>query len=211
MVRFIGISNHKLSAAMEAAASGLYDTIQFPLSSISSDKDLKLVDECRKHDVGLIAMKGLSGGLITNAASTFAFLRQYDNVLPIWGIQRERELDEFLSFEKNPPLLDDDMWCIIEKDRKDLAGSFCRACGYCMPCPAGIPIPTAARMSLLLRRAPYQQYLADDWKEKMELITECRECGQCRKRCPYGLDTPNLLKGMLDDYRQFSREHKVKI
>ncbi len=209
MVRFIGITNHKLSLAIEAATSGLYDTVQFPLSSISSEEDLKLIDVCKKHDVGLIAMKALSGGLITNAASAFAFLRQFDNVLPIWGVQRERELDEFLSFEKNPPVLDEKMWSIIEKDRKELAGSFCRGCGYCMPCPAGIPIPMAARMSLLLRRAPYQQFITDEWKKKMELITECQECGQCTSHCPYGLDTPGLLKEMLDDYRQFCRDHSA--
>lgn len=100
LVRYIGITSHRLAVALEAAKSGLYDTIQFPLSSLSSQEDLTIIDSCKKHDIGLIAMKALSGGLITNAATTFAFLRQYDNVLPIWGIQRESELDQFIAFEK---------------------------------------------------------------------------------------------------------------
>ncbi len=207
MVRFIGITNHRIKTAMEAVGSGLYDTMQFPLSSLSDQVDLELIEECKKKDVGLIAMKALSGGLITNAASTFAFLRQYENVVPIWGIQRERELDEFLEFEKNPPVLDDALWEVINKDRLELAGNFCRACGYCMPCPAGIEIPTQARISLLLRRAPYQQFITDSFREKMELINKCIECGNCKNRCPYKIDTPNLLKRQLEDYTQFYREH----
>ena len=110
LVHFIGITNHKLKNAMDAAASGLYDTIQFPLCSLSSDDDLLLIKECKKRNVGLIAMKALSGGLITNASSAFAFLRQFDNVVPIWGMQRETELDEFITLEKNPPALDEAMW-----------------------------------------------------------------------------------------------------
>lgn len=207
MIRFIGITNHRLPVATEAVKSGLYDTLQFPFSSLSSDEDIKLVEACRKKDVGFIAMKALSGGLITNASTTFAFLRQFENAVPIWGIQREAELDEFLSLEQNPPELDDAMLEAINRDRAELSGSFCRSCGYCMPCPAGIPISNAARMSFLLRRAPYRTYLSDEWKEQMELINKCTDCGRCRKRCPYGLDTPNLLKAMLEDYTSFYAEH----
>ncbi|HEY8892579.1 MAG TPA: aldo/keto reductase [Clostridium sp.] len=208
LVRFIGITNHKLKNAMDAAASGLYDTIQFPLCSLSSEKDLLLINECKKRNVGLIAMKALSGGLLTNVASAFAFLRQYDNLVPIWGIQRETELDDFISLEKNPPLLDEVMWENIKKDRIEFAGDFCRGCGYCLPCPAGIEIPTAARMSLLLKRAPYQGFLEDSFKEKMELINNCIECGHCKNNCPYKLDTPNLLKRELKNYTEFYAKHK---
>ena len=207
MIRFIGITNHRIKTAMEAVTSGLYDTMQFPLSSLSSDVDLELIEQCKKYDVGLIAMKAMSGGLITNAASTFAFLRQYENVVPIWGIQRESELDEFLSMEEQPPVLDETLWKVINKDREELAGNFCRGCGYCMPCPAGIEIPMQARISLLLKRAPYQQFLLDEFKKKMDLIPECIECGNCRDHCPYKIDTPNLLKRELENYNEFYRAH----
>lgn len=207
MIRFIGLTNHRLPVARKAIRSGFYDTIQFPLNSLSSEEDLSIIDECRKADVGVIAMKGLSGGLITHAASTFAFLRQYDNVVPVWGIQREWELDEFIAFEKNPPVLDDALWKVIEKDRAELSGSFCRGCGYCMPCPAGIEIPTAARMAFLLRRSPYQRYLEDDWKAAMARIKDCRSCGHCRSKCPYELNTPELLQKMLADYEEFYQQH----
>jgi uncharacterized protein len=206
-IRFIGITNHRLEVILEAITTGLYDTIQYPLSALSTGADLKVIEECGKNDLGLIAMKALAGGLLTNAAAAFAFLRQYGNVIPIWGIQKESELDEFLGYEKRPPILDEKMWQLIEQDRAALSGSFCRACGYCMPCPAGIPIPTAARMSLLLRRMPFQQFMEDDLYKQMMLIKDCQDCGQCKERCPYHLNTPALLREMLNDYEEFYRNH----
>jgi aryl-alcohol dehydrogenase-like predicted oxidoreductase len=208
LVRFIGITNHRLNVALEAAESGHFDTIQFPLSMLSSNEDLKLIETCQKNDVGLIAMKAMSGGLIRRPDATFAFLRQFSNVLPIWGIQRESELDEFLEYEKNSPILDENMQKLIDKERLELSGDFCRGCGYCKPCPAGIPIETAARLSLLMARSPYEKFLSDEFKEQMDRIENCTGCGHCRRHCPYGLDTPTLLRRNLDDYRLFCSQHK---
>lgn len=208
MVRFIGITNHSIKTAIQAAESGLYDTVQFPLNSLSAEEDLQLIEVCKKGDVGVIAMKALSGGLITKAATAFAFLRQFDNVVPIWGVQQVSQLDEFIELEKNPPALDEAMWQVIKQDRIELAGDFCRACGYCLPCPANIEIPTQARISLLLRRAPYQQFMEDSFREKMDRINHCIECGHCKNNCPYGLDTPNLLKRELKRYNEFYEAHK---
>ncbi len=203
MVRFLGFTNHRRSAAEQAIASGLYDTIQFPLCMISPPEDLALVDACRQADLGLIAMKALSGGLITNARAAFAFLRQFENLVPIWGIQRPAELEEFLALDAAPPALDAAMRAVIEADRRALQGDFCRGCGYCLPCPAEIPIPMAARMSLLLRRLPAARFLDDEWAASMGRIDNCIDCGHCKAHCPYGLDTPELLRRNLADYRTF--------
>jgi aryl-alcohol dehydrogenase-like predicted oxidoreductase len=202
-IRFIGITSHRLDLARNAAESERFDTVQFPLSAISSPEDLALTDVCRKYRLGVIAMKPLCGGLLTQARLAFAALRRFDNVVPIWGIQRESELDEILALERDPPILDAAMMADIEKERVALAGDFCRACGYCQPCPADIPIPMAARMSLLLRRMPPAQFLTADWQQKMRRIRDCRECGQCRDRCPYHLNPSALLKKMLADYETF--------
>lgn len=201
-IRHIGITNHRLHIAGEAIASGLYETLQFPFCYLATEKEEELVEACKKADMGFIAMKALSGGLITNSAAAYAHAAEYDNVLPIWGVQREKELDEFLSYEKNPPLMTEEIRELIRKDREELAGDFCRGCGYCMPCPAGIEINNCARMSLLLRRSPSENQLTEEVQEKMKKIENCLHCGQCKKKCPYGLDTPALLEKNLEDYRQ---------
>lgn len=200
MVRHIGITNHRLSVAKEAIESGLYETLQFPFSYLATEKDLEVVKMCKEADMGFIAMKGLSGGLITNSAAAYAYLAQYDNVLPIWGVQRERELDEFLSYIDNPPAMTEEIEALIEADKAQLAGDFCRGCGYCMPCPVGIEINNCARMSLLIRRAPSEGQLTEAMQAKMHKIKECLKCGKCKSKCPYGLDTPTLLEKNYEDY-----------
>lgn len=200
MIRHIGITNHRLNVAHEAIESGLYETLQFPFCYLATEKDIALVEECKKAGMGFIAMKALSGGLITNSAAAYAFLAQYDNVLPIWGVQREGELDEFLSYIDNPPAMNEELAAVIAKDRTELLGDFCRGCGYCMPCPVGIEINNCARMSLMIRRAPSAAQLTKEMQAKMKKIEECLHCGKCKSKCPYGLDTPALLQKNYQDY-----------
>ena len=201
-IRHIGITNHRLAVAHEAIESGLYETLQFPFCYLSTEKDLELVQSCKDHNMGFIAMKSLSGGLITNSAAAYAFADQYDNVLPIWGIQKESELDEFLSYIDNPPAMTPEIKNLIESDRTQLSGSFCRGCGYCMPCPVGIEINNCARMSLLLRRSPSEGHLSAQGQAKMMKIKDCLHCNQCMSHCPYGLNTPELLTRNLKDYEE---------
>ena len=210
MVRHIGITNHRLAVAHEAIDSGLYETLQFPFCYLADEKDVELVEKCKKADMGFIAMKALSGGLITNSRAAYAFEAQFDNVLPIWGVQRQTELEEFLSYIKNPPAMTDEIKALIEADKKELAGDFCRGCGYCMPCPAGIMINQCARMSLMLRRAPSSAWLTPEMQAEMKKIEGCLECRQCVEKCPYELNTPELLKKNYEDYKKvLSGEVKV--
>ncbi len=202
-IRHIGITTHSIEIAEKAIESGLYETIQFPLSLISAKRDLDLIEKAKKANVGVIAMKALAGGLIDNAKAAFAFLRQYENVVPIWGVQKDWELNEFLIYEATPPIMDKEIKKAIKEYQDELAKDFCRGCGYCMPCLVGIPINTAARMSLLLRRAVYQNFLTEKWQENMQKINDCIDCGQCIEKCPYDLNTPELLQKNLINYEEF--------
>ena len=206
-VRHIGITNHRLKVAHEAIDSGNFETLQFPFCYLATDLDLELVEKCRQADMGFIAMKGLSGGLLNNAEACYCFMQQYPHVVPIWGIQHEWELDQWLELAARDPQMTPEMQAVIDKDRKELVGNFCRSCGYCLPCTAGIDIPQAARMSALLRRSPYKPYMSDEWYRKMHIVEDCVHCDLCKSRCPYGLDTPELLKHMLNDYDEFYKEH----
>ena len=208
-IRYIGITNHRLAVAMEAIESGLYDTLQFPFSYLADEKDLKVVEACQKKGMGFLAMKALAGGLINNSAAAYAYLDQFPHVLPIWGVQREWELDEFLSYVKNPSVMTQELKQVIAHDREQLAGDFCRGCGYCMPCPAGIEINNCARMSLLIRRAPSAAQLTPESQAKMKKIEDCLHCGQCSSRCPYGLDTPRLLADNYRDYQEILAGKKI--
>lgn len=197
----MGITAHKIAVAEEICESGLYETLQFPFSYLSSDRELALADSCREKNMGFIAMKGLAGGLINRSEVAMAFMDSYENVLPIWGIQKEKELDEWLSYFKDTPQMTEEIRDYILNEKAELAGEFCRGCGYCMPCPKEIQINNCARMSLMVRRAPTGVWLNDYWQKEMQKIEECVKCGKCRSKCPYELDTPALLQKNYEDYK----------
>jgi len=203
-IRHIGITNHRLHVAREAVESGLYETLQFPFCYLASEKDIELVNLCKEKNVGFICMKALSGGLITRSDAAYAYLAQYENTLPIWGVQREKELDEFLSYNDNPPVMTDELAAFIEKEHESLAGDFCRGCGYCMPCPKGINIPGCF--------AAYNASYAHSWftglsqyftasavrTSEAKLVSNCVKCGKCARHCPQHIDIPERL----DDVRR---------
>ncbi len=205
-IRYIGVTHHLLHVVKESAQSGLYATLQYPFSYLATDDEKALAALCAEKNVGFIAMKGLAGGLLTNSAAACAWVTQHPYVVPIWGVQREHELDEFLAHIQTPPVLTPELEAVIAHDRAELQGEFCRGCGYCMPCPQGIEISSCARSSLMLRRAPTSIMLSEQGHAQMEKIKDCVNCGACSAKCPYGLDTPALLRRNYEDYLAVQRD-----
>ena len=199
-IRYKSITAHKIGVAEEVAKGGLYATLQFPFSYLATERDIALVKKCKQSGVGFIAMKGLSGGLITNSKAAFAFINKFDNVLPIWGVQKEEELEEWLSYINDPPAFTGEIAAFIENDKLGFAKDFCRGCGYCMPCPQGIIINQCTRMSQMVRRAPSEDWLSEYWQNEMRKTETCLNCGRCRSKCPYELNIPELLKKNHDDF-----------
>ena len=139
LIKHIGLTSHRWDVAMEAAASGLYETVQYPFSYLCAERDMELVQRCRENNVGFIAMKALSGGLITRSDAAMAFMTQFDHVLPIWGIQRARELEEFLSYMKETPVLTEELRspisaepagtaCPVPQGSSSTSAPACRCC-----------------------------------------------------------------------------------
>ena len=211
MIRHIGFTSHRVDVAEKLIDSGMFETCQFPFSYISAERDLALAERCAKADMGFIAMKGLAGGLLTNVDACHAFMEQYDNVVPIWGIQRSEELKQWIDAAQRDVKMNDELARFIAREKQALSGSFCRGCGYCMPCSVGIQINNAARMDMLLRRSPWKGYMTDEWYSEMQKINNCIGCRSCAGRCPYQLDTPNLLQYMLKDYNEFYEAHKNEL
>lgn len=206
MIHHIGITTHKLDVAFEIAQSGLYETLQYPFSYLSGEKEIELIHTCKENHVGYIVMKGLAGGILSNPSAIFGYLYQFDNVLPIWGIQSEKELQDWLYFMDHEPVLNEELNRIIEEDRTLLAKDFCRGCGYCMPCPMGIDIPTCARASILMRKMNPDIWGSKERQATMKKTEDCINCRKCVSQCPYELDTPELLKKNYADYLEYYKE-----
>ncbi len=140
----IGVTTHRVQVAEECIASGLFETVQFPFSYISAERDLALAAKAKEANVGYIAMKGLAGGMLTNVRACQAFMNQYDNVVPIWGVQKLEQLEQWLQVAEEDPDMDEELEAFIAKERRELSGSFCRSCGLCKDEYAAPPFPLAA-------------------------------------------------------------------
>ncbi len=102
-----GIVTTNFETAKKAVESDLYETLQFPFSVLSSEATIELVHLCEEHDVGFVAMQPLGGGLLESIPLAMGFLGQYENAVPIWGIQNLEELNQIIYFQQHPPVIDE--------------------------------------------------------------------------------------------------------
>jgi aryl-alcohol dehydrogenase-like predicted oxidoreductase len=211
VIRALGLTTHSLEKAKQALAAGLYDTLQFPFSILATPEEEALALATLEAGLGFIAMKALAGGLVSDIPAAVAYIGRFAHVAPIWGVQSLAELEDFIRLSAAPPVWDTAMAGRAAELRREVGANFCRGCGYCLPCPQEIDIPFVARMDRLLRRSPWRRYAEEDWIRKMEKAAGCIRCGACASRCPYNLDTPELLAGNVEDYKNFMREQGVKL
>jgi hypothetical protein len=118
---------------------------------------------------------------------------QFDGIVPDPGIERIDEMRQILSVIRDPRPLTDEEAERIEAIRSELGDRWCHRCEYCQPCPQGIKISLAlVAESVAVRMNP--ETAVSFAGPVMEKAESCTGCGECRERCPYGLDIPALLQ-----------------
>lgn len=76
----------------------------------------------------------------------------------------------------------------------------CTACGYCMPCPAGVDIPTNFKYFneyFFLDNQNQKDKLKAAYYEKVasdQRASVCLECGNCVEHCPQNIQIPEQLR-----------------
>lgn len=115
--RCIGAVTDDYTTAEKAVQSGIYDVLQYPYSMVSSMTRAAVRALCEKEDVGFLAMRPLCGGVVQNLPLAYGFLRQYDNVVPLWGVRSEAELKSLMYFCDHPPVIDEVFRADVEKVR----------------------------------------------------------------------------------------------
>ena len=74
----------------------------------------------------------------------------------------------------------------------------CTGCGYCMPCPSGVDIPTAFHCYNMLyaekRSSGKKEYLrATAMRREPTSASQCIRCGRCEKHCPQAIPIRRML------------------
>jgi len=76
----------------------------------------------------------------------------------------------------------------------------CTGCGYCMPCPNGVEIPTV--FDVYNECVMYDDYRIGVMRymggimgiEENQRASSCVECGECMEKCPQQISVPERLK-----------------
>ena len=195
--RFLGITTHHPEAIYEALEYDIFSSIQAPINFVEFDRYEAAMKEAAKKDFGILAMKPLGGGVFP-AKESLRFLKFTPvSAIPV-GVQTPGEIEEdVLAVAGDEPL------SAGEKERLDRelafwGDRFCRKCGYCRGCPEGIPTSTLMLAEIIYYRNGIEEMLRMKYPEILKLSEKCTECGECVKKCPYGLKIPRTIR----EYRE---------
>jgi len=207
-VKHIGITSHSLDTAKEAVKTGRFETVQFPFNFIECEAADELIPLAREHDVGFIGMKPLAGGALDNVNLAFKYLLQFPEVVPIPGIQENREIEEIVRVLDGSHQLTEEEQREIQRLRQELGSSFCRRCDYCQPCDEGIMISMALTGRGYLTRAPSEWFFSGPFADILGKAAGCTECGECEDRCPYHLPIREMLSEQVEWFQQMKEGFK---
>lgn len=193
-IREIGITSHSLDVLKKAVETGEFSTIQFPYNPVERQAE-DLFKRAKELNIGVIVMKPIAGGAISNAKLSLRFILENPNVtVAIPGMRKIEEVIENSSIGNNFIPLSEKEREIILKEAKELGNEFCRRCGYCAPCPQGIDIPTQFVLESYYLRYNLPEWAKERYSSLPHKANECVECGQCEAKCPYNLPIRRMLK-----------------
>ena len=190
----IGITLHSLDVFERVLEYDWVESVMYPYN-IVEDQGEATIARCAQKNIGFIAMKPLAGGALEDATLAMRFICANSNVsVVIPGMAEEKELYQNLAAVNDPAPLTDDELAAMEKIRKELGSNFCRRCGYCAPCSAGIGIPAALIAEGYSLRYGLQAYAEQRYAASGAPASSCVDCGLCEERCPYHLPIRQMLK-----------------
>ena len=192
-VKHVGFSSHSITQAKKLIPTGMFEVVQIPFNFIETEPEKEIIPLARKTNLGIIAMKPLGGGILSNVRLCFRYLAQFSNVIPDPGIERIEEMEEILQIRKDYRPLSIGEKKEIQKIREELGKEYCHRCDYCQPCPQDIPISAVLEVKSLLKRMTFESLI--EWLDPATKKAKgCTECEECVARCPYNLPIPGLLR-----------------
>lgn len=194
-IQHIGISTHSPDVARKAITFGHFETVMFPFNFVTQEPADDLVPLAREYDVGFLAMKPFAGGMLQDANLAIKYLLQFDNVVPVPGIEKNEEIEEIVEIVKGE-------WELTLQENQQIANLsaeldtlLCRRCGNCMPCPQGVRIQQLVNLPALLKLWSLDRLVNLKWvTDAVDGAKYCVECaGECEQKCPYHLPIRDMI------------------
>lgn len=215
LVKHVALSSHmagdELAVVLEdSPVEGVllgYNAINFPLRQAA-------VDLAGSKGLGVVAMNPLAGGIIPQNPERLSFLKDSDDASVVAGALRllvsqpnctvalvgfstKEHVDEAVDAVADFTPYDA---ARVEELRQQVLDNFeglCTGCGYCLPCPEGVPIPKLMdvyNQSILEAGESMEGRLKWHWGVSSSTASVCSLCGACEERCTQHLPIRDRLK-----------------
>lgn len=205
-IRSLGVSSHSLQICLHVLKLGIFDSIQYPISLINTEVPRSgLLGRSGRKNVGLIAMKPLGGGRISNPRLALGYIFRHPRVVPVVGVETPEQVRQLARIAAKPPRLGPRDYERLAGIRKTLGKNFCRACRYCEPCPQGISISSCLYFPIYIKQTGVRRNLAKGVPDYLEQAAKCTACRRCEDRSPFHLHIVDALKENLALARRLVR------
>ncbi len=200
LIREIGLSSHSADLLDIAIDTGEFSTIQFPYNAVERQGE-PIFEKAKKNNIGVIIMKPLAGGALSNGELAMRFILENPNItVVIPGMDSVEQVRQNTKAGNELRKLTDEEREVLEKEAATLGTEFCRRCGYCAPCTVGIDIPTQFVIDAYYTRYDLQDWAIARYNSMSVKASECIECAECESRCPYNLPIVEMLKKVASHY-----------
>lgn len=209
-IRFIGFSCHNPRVIKRFYEIDQFAVIMIPVNFIATEfTKNKIYKKLVDKDIGILGMKSLGGGRLTDTGLCFKYISQFREVVPVVGMKNLSELYKNLDYIELKNSLDKEDKKKIKQFRKTLGKKFCRGCEYCMPCKQGIEISLInCWLDIIYKTEPIGDYITEERTKKVQKVDDCIECKECEENCPYSLPIVEMLKENRDLYFKILNEKK---
>ena len=206
----IGVTGHLPSLLVEAIKTGEFSTVQVPFNFIEREAMEELFPLAASLDVGRIAMKPLAGGLISDAAAALRFILAHDVSAAIPGMDRVEQVAINTAPARDGRRLSKEEAAALEREAEQLGKDFCRRCGYCLPCTAGIDIPLVFVFHLQYIRYGLTKAIPERYKNLSHHASDCIGCGVCETKCPYNVPIRERMAKVARDLDQMLAQNPAE-
>lgn len=228
-IKYIGFSFHDSYQVFEEILNYYpwdFCQIQFNYVDTEIQAGLKGLKLAESKNIPMVIMEPIKGGSLaslpedvskpfreahpdwSDASWALRFVASFENVKVILsGMSTyEQVVDNLNTFEELKDLTKEELEVVenVARNIKERTKNGCTGCKYCIPCPAGVDIPSNFKVWNTYYK--YQSKQAVSWevrqiKANEGFATKCVECGKCEAVCPQHLEIRKDLKTLSEELK----------